>query len=195
MENNKVAFLDQIIFEKQILNIKNKKFQRYFLSLFKMKNVILKLVFFLILAILVFTTCFGIRQYFISFNPNEVVLNSGIAFSQFANANSFIVYFIQSIPVVVAILAILLIPNPYICIGIMMLLFGGLVNIIDRSLGGTILIHGTIYNLKDSVVDYIPVGATKANLPDIFIIIGACLAVFSILINIFKNIKNDDAML
>lgn len=191
MENNKESFLNKILFKKQILKIKNKKIKKYFLSLFEMKIIILKLVFFILLSVLIFTSSFGLREYFIKYEPDEIALNSGIAFSQFENAHSTFVYFIQSIPVTIAFFAILLIPNPIICFGIIMLFIGGLINIIDRSLSGTIIINGKILELKDSVIDYIKIGNTKANLPDIFVITGTCITGLTILITIIKSLKNN----
>lgn len=195
MENNKKKFLHKSLFQKQILMIRNKKLQKYFLNLLEIKVLILKFVFFVILSTLIFTSSFGIRQYFIDFNPNEIVLNPGIAFSQFDDANSAVVYLIQSIPVILAFLAIIFLPNPYICIGLITLLLGGLTNIIDRSLGGEIEINNHLVSLKNAVIDYIPIGNTKANLPDIYIITGASLSGLITLIYIWKHIKHDDNMI
>lgn len=189
MENNRTSFSQKILFKKQILKIKNKKINKYFLSLFSLKVIILKLVFFLILSILIFSSSFGIREYFIQYNPEGIVLNPGIAFSQLNNANLTTVYIVQSIPVVVAFIAIIFVRNPFICFGLMMLFFGGLCNVIDRSLDGVIINN---QDLKNCVIDYIPVGKTMANLPDIYIITGAIIAGLLSFIEVIKIIKNND---
>ncbi len=189
MQKNK-TFLNKCIFESKILKIKNKNVKRYFSNLLNYKLIILKLIFFILFSTLIFTSCFGIREYFLKYDCHSIILNSGVAFSQLSNASSTVVYFIQSIPVIVAFVVIMFIPNIYICCGLMILLLGGLTNIIDRSLGGEISQTNTC--LKDSVIDYIKIGNVKANLADIYIIVGTGLTVLIAIIFTFKSIKNDD---
>ena len=191
MENKKTPFSQKVIFKKQILKVKNKKICKYLLSLFNLKVIILKLVFFLILSTFIFPSSFGIREYFIQYNPNGIILNPGVAFSKLNNVSSSIVYIVQCIPVIVAFITIVFVPNPLISFGLIMLVLGGLCNVIDRSLGGTI-INGQ--DLKNCVIDYIPVGKTMANLPDIYIIIGAGISGLIAFFEIVKIIKNDDTI-
>ena len=179
-------FLNKVLFNKLILKIKNEKAKKYFLSLFLVKNILIKLLLMVLFSVIIFPLCFGIREYYLIYNPNSIVLNSGIAFSQFENASPIVVYFIQILPIVASFIIMLFLVHPLTYIGLIILLLSGLCNVIDRALGGTLIINNVTVDLLDKVIDYIKIGTSVCNVPDILVISGSVLIVIGTLFYFVK---------
>ena len=192
---NENGFLNHVLFSKHIDKCKKEGLKNYLSSIFLLKNIFLKIFIFIILCALVLGLGFGLREHYIQIaetnnfwkNGNKIVeLNPGIAFSGLANAPSSVIYFIQALPCAIALVAILFINKWWIYLGFILMFWGGMMNIIDRSLGG--MIHfardGEIYdivNLKGKVIDYFPAPTSTFNIADVFIIMGVSMAGVAIL--------------
>lgn len=177
----------------------------YLLKIYSIKFILKKIVIFLISGLIVLTISFVCRQLAIDSNKQSYVLinnflniniigNTGISFSLFNNNSASLIYFIQSIPIILAF--IFLIFSKYLLndFFIGLVFFGGLSNIIDRSIIDNYLYITNIYKI-DAVVDYLQFSfipnSAIFNFPDVFIVIGIISFILSILIYLIKGIRND----
>lgn len=187
----KDAINSKILFYSKLEKIKNDELREYWKTFFSLKTILLKVIILLIVATIVMSTSFGLRQIFIDYFPNLIFPNEGISFSFLSNVSSEIVYLIQAIPCVLTFIAFIFINKPSIYIGLLIILFGGLSNIIDRSLNLNIIVAGGKLFPNNAVVDYIPLFNTKCNLPDVFITCGAVITIIFLLIYLVKVIQED----
>lgn len=165
------------------------------------KYIIWKLIIFVIVAIITLTCCLVFRQQILDSKsysweliPNflnvNIVQNTGIAFSGLQNQSSSLVYFVQSIPVIIGI-AILVFSNSIVIdIGLSFILWGGLANIIDRTQQDD---YKYLYmvNTQNAVVDYLQFSFIKNsavfNFADVTIIIGIIIVVLFIIYTLIKD--------
>lgn len=189
-------FLNFIFFRKSINKLKHEGLKKYLSSIFLLKNILLKIVLLILLGLLIFGLGFGLRHHYLYKEPNDVLLNPGIAFSHLANQNSSVVYFVQSIPCIISFLVFLFVPQWWISFGFIMMFCGGLMNIIDRSMSGQWFYpsENREVNLEGKVVDYFNGGSSVFNIADVFIIMGVCFAVLSIIIYVVILYKKEKAM-
>ena len=190
-------FLNVVLFSKHINKCKKEGLKNYLSSIFLLKNIFLKIFILIILCGLILGLGFGLREHFIHVAETNnywdngrqiVILNRGIAFSGLENASSSVVYFVQVLPCIVAFVAILFINKWWIYLGFVMMFWGGMMNVIDRSMGGFIQFAqngqpvGSPEDLKNAVVDYFPAPGSTFNIADVFVIMGVSLAGLSIVV-------------
>lgn len=192
-KNNPI--FNKILFEKKINKVINLGVRNYFKDLFIVKNIFLKILMICILVPLVLGLGFGLREHFLNIPFPKAVINTGIAFSGLAEigkTDPSVVYVVQAIPIIIAFFCLLLIPKWYVAIGFTMMFFGGLTNIIDRSIPKTFTNHwGTEYVNQTGVLDYFMGINSIFNMPDVFIIGGVVLGLLGIVIWVFISIGND----
>lgn len=177
----------KILFEKSIMRIRNEGVRNYFLSLFNSKSLLIKIILFLLIGFVVLLFSFAIRNYYLTVDTKNTVFNDGVAFSMGSSLNSVTVYIIQSIPTFISFLAVIFTPKiiyylPFIFVG-----FGGLSNIIDRSIVD--VMNGVSY--YNTVVDYLAASSSIFNLPDMFVVGGVIWFGAITLINLLILIFND----
>lgn len=183
---------NKICWEEKISHLKSQDLQQYLRSWLLVKNLVIKLVAFIIVGLIVMGSCFITRQVFIDYFPNSIVPNRGISFSAFASANPNIVYLIQSIPCILTFLFFIFLNDKLVYISLLVVCFGGLSNIIDRALPLELVVQGGVVFPSNAVVDYIPFFGTTCNLPDIYISVGACFVVLFLIIYIVKTYKSEN---
>lgn len=174
---------------KEKLKKSEKDFHQYVAALFLVKNLVLKFALVFIFAILIFSLGFGLRYHFL-YVVHDFVLNPGVGMSIAANQPVAVVYTIQALPCIFALLAFLFIPQWWVCFGFIMMFFGGLMNIIDRSMGGQVWNthwltkpgHGILEQLKNKVVDYFNAPNSIFNIADVFVLLGVGFVVASIIL-------------
>lgn len=191
MNSKKYVWLNKVILSNKISKLKNEEFKNYLQDLFLVKNLIIKLLAFIIIGMIVVGLSFIVRQIFIDNYPNKIIPNTGISFSALTNASPAIIYLIQTIPCVLTFLLFLLLNDKLTYSALLIILFGGLSNIIDRALPLDLIIGNGVKFPNNAVVDYIPLIRTYANLPDIFISFGAGLAILSLIIYIIKTYRSE----
>lgn len=183
---------NKICWEEKISHLKSQDLQQYLRSWLLVKNLVIKLVAFIIVGLIVMGSCFITRQVFIDYFPNSIVPNEGISFSAFAGANPNIIYLIQSIPCILTFLFFIFLNDKLVYISLLVVCFGGLSNIIDRALPLELVVQGGVVFPSNAVVDYIPFFGTTCNLPDIYISVGACFVVLFLIIYIVKTYKSEN---
>lgn len=183
--------LSKICFNSKLQKIKNDDLREYWQSFFLVKNILIKITFLLIIGFVVLSTSFGIRQAFINHAPHLIYPNEGISFSFLSNASPAAVYAIQVIPCLLTFGFFIFINKPSIYLGLLIVFFGGLANIIDRALPLDIIAANGKLFPTNAVVDYIPWFSTKCNLPDIYITIGAGLTIIFLIVYLYKTIKEE----
>lgn len=191
MNSSKPSPFNKILFSKTISKFKSEDFKNYLHDLFLVKNLFIKLLAFIIIGLVVMGSSFITRQIFIDNFPNRIIPNPGISFSALANASASVIYLVQAIPCVLTFFLFLFLNNKLIYCSLLIIFFGGLSNIIDRALPLDLIVSGGIRFPDNAVVDYIPLIRTYANLPDIFISIGAVLSVLSLIIYIIKVYRSE----
>lgn len=183
---------NKICWEEKISHLKSQDLQQYLRSWLLVKNLVIKLVAFIIVGLIVMGSCFITRQVFIDYFPNSIVPNRGISFSAFAGASPNIIYLIQSIPCILTFLFFIFLNDKLVYISLLVVCFGGLSNIIDRALPLELVVQGGVVFPSNAVVDYIPFFGTTCNLPDIYISVGACFVVLFLIIYIVKTYKSEN---
>ena len=194
--------------KKTLLNYQKKILKRL-KNIYCSKYVYLKLTAFLIAAIITLTCSLVFRQQileskvkFWEFIPGflniNIVQNTGIAFSGLQNQSSSLVYFVQSIPVIIGFSILILSRSIFIDLGLSFILWGGLANIIDRTLIDNYkYLH--VLNTENAVVDYLQFSFIKNsavfNFADVSIVFGIIIAVLYVIYIIIKdffiNLKNN----
>lgn len=193
------------------LNGYYQKFLTHLKSIYLTKIIYVKLSIFFLIAFVVLTTCFALRDALLDYAktngvdntkwiliPNfleiELTFNPGIAFSGLSNNSSTLVYFVQSIPLIIGLTIFLFSKSYLIDIPICFLIFGGLSNVVDRS-----IVDATLNsNFSHTVVDYFRFSDAFFknfaifNLCDVYIILGVIWLVILLLISFIKDIKNDN---
>ncbi|GAA5414343.1 signal peptidase II [Ureaplasma ceti] len=182
---NENKVLNYVIFHNLIAKLQKKGLKKYLSSIFLSKNVIFKTILLIIFAALIFGLGFGLRHYFLTYDPGAVVLNPGVAFSHLAHDSSSVVYFVQAIPCIIAFFIFVFVPQWWISFGFVMMFCGGLMNIIDRSMAGYLIQYGPNgmlqkISMAGKVVDYFNGGSSVFNIADVFIVTGVCFAVASL---------------
>ncbi|MCV3743703.1 lipoprotein signal peptidase [Ureaplasma sp. ES3154-GEN] len=211
-----------VLFSKQINKIKKTSVRKYFSKLLRLDRLIYKLIAFLSISFIVFLSGFLVRDHYINHlltinevNQNnqlssglyEFTINNGLGLGQLSNQSHHLVFFVQSIPVVLGFIALFFLVNPVYYIAVMFIIFGTLGNIIDRSItephellqlypkvftdqkngGGNDIYYG--------VVDYWRFAHSIINLFDVFIVVSVSLLVVYLLSNIiigFVKTKKDN---
>lgn len=200
--NNK---LDQwVLFKKPINKIKKLSIRNYFLSICSLKVIFWKLINLVWISTLVMASGFLVRQFAIDLVVNthqkehgsifSFTINNGVALGSLGNADVGLVYFLQALPILIGSIAFLFVKESYFYIPLLFLLFGGMGNIIDRSIpeyqligipgfsdnpndrGGNVIFHG--------VVDYWRFSNSVINLFDVYIVTGICVLILFLVINI-----------
>ena len=182
-------------FQKVISNVK-----KQLTNIYCSKYIIYKAIIFFVISIIVLAISFGIREFILNIQNEEydfmknflsikVIGNTGIAFSALSS-NTGLVYFVQIIPIIISFAVFIFSNSIYIDIGLSMIIFGGLANVIDRGVVDNYS-NINIENTVNAVVDYLyfPFIKNSAifNIPDIFIIIGVIWIIIFILVNIIKS--------
>lgn len=185
--------LNKILFEKKINNIKNSYWRNYWLSFFKLKTILLKILCFLVIGGFVLGLSFGIRDLMLNNYSNKVHLNKGVSFSLFENMSETGIRLIQIFPVIGLFIAFLFVNDWYIFISIPFAIFGGLSNFIDRFIVDKLVYsNGQIDYGYNTVVDYINGGSSVFNVPDIFIVFGiSCLLIGIVAKIIISTLRED----
>lgn len=189
--NNKFEWLNKVLFIEKIDNLKSDEAKKYWSNILLVKNILIKFCAFILVGIFVMGWSFIARQIMIDHFPYKIVPNQGVGFSIAANANTSVVYLIQSIPCIITFLIFFFVTNKWIYIGLFVIFFGGLSNIVDRALPLNIYVINNTRFPPNAVVDYIPWFNTSCNLPDIFITIGAIYTILVLVITIFITWKKE----
>lgn len=179
-QNNK--FLNRSFFDGKLKKIDNLTLRNYIIESFKFKYIFTKLILILISGILIFSLGFGLREYFINYRSDEVVINYGVAFSLADSQNPAFVYTIQSIPVIFSFIGIVVFKNPLNYLGMTWMFFGGLMNIIDRSIATPATVNG--HSTINGVIDYFHAPGSVFNIADVFIVSGVIIAIVLIVTNL-----------
>lgn len=123
----------------------------------------------------------------------KIVENPGISFGNLSDKNPSLVYFVQSIPIIIGGVILVFSYNYLYDIGLSILFFGGLCNVIDRATPD-IYTHLTHLNQHNAVVDYFQfsfiLDSAVFNFPDTFIICGVIVICLQIIISWIKDIKS-----
>ncbi|MDE5552973.1 MAG: signal peptidase II, partial [Malacoplasma sp.] len=186
---------------KETLLNYQKKILKRLKNIYCSKYVYLKLAAFLIAAIITLTCSLVFRQQileskekFWEFIPGflniNIVQNTGIAFSGLQNQSSSLVYFVQSIPVIIGFSILILSHSIFIDLGLSFILWGGLANIIDRTLIDNYkYLH--VLDTENAVVDYLQFSFIKNsavfNFADASIVFGIIIAVLYVIYIIIKD--------
>ncbi|EDU66938.1 conserved hypothetical protein [Ureaplasma urealyticum serovar 11 str. ATCC 33695] len=204
-------------FKKIILKIDNKGVRDYFLSITTLDVIFYKIINFIIIALIVLLSGFLVREWAINLviNTKEIyhgpifhfTLNNGIALGRINN-NSGIVYALQSIPIILGFLSFIFLKKSYHYAPLLFLLFGGLGNIIDRSIPELELykalpdiFHNSLINpnsvgggndVINGVVDYWKFVNSIINLFDVYIVVGVCVLVVILIIGFIIKWKSDN---
>lgn len=186
-----------------------KKFLERLRKIYCSKYIIWKSIIFSIAAIITFTCSLVFRQQILDSKqysweliPNfldiKIVQNSGIAFSGLQDQSSSLVYFVQSIPVIIGVSVLIFSNSIFIDIGLSFVLCGGLANIIDRTLPDN---YQYLYmtNTENAVVDYLQFSFIKNsaifNFSDVAIIFGIIIVVLFVIYILIRdwivNMKKD----
>ncbi len=191
---------------KKVINkIKNKSTRDYFLSITSMESVFYKLINLVWISLLVCVSGFLVRDHVLnlvaktgSLNPfggiYTLTLNNGIGLGNLSNAPVGVVYFVQSIPIVVGIVSFFFLNRSYLYIPLLFILFGGLGNIIDRAIPEYIIkdVEGIMdsqfervpNNIHHGVVDYWKMGNSIINLFDVYIVSGVGFIIFNMVLSL-----------
>lgn len=192
--NKKFEWLNKVLFLEKINHLKSEETRKYWSNILLVKNILIKFLIFVLVGIFVMGLSFIVRQIMIDHHRSIIVDNTGVGFSIGANASDpTIVYLIQAIPCIITFLIFFFVTNKWIYIGLYVIFFGGLSNIIDRALPlHIILANGKPFS-SNAVVDYIQLFNTNTtcNLPDIFITIGAIYTILILIVTIFITWKKE----
>lgn len=188
--NKKFEWLNKVLFLEKINHLKSEETRKYWSNILLVKNILIKFLIFVLVGIFVMGLSFIVRQIMIDYSPDKITPNQGVAFSIAASYKPAIVYLIQSIPCIITFLIFFFVTNKWIYIGLFVIFFGGLSNIIDRALPLHIIVNGKPFP-SNAVVDYIPWFSTECNLPDIFITIGAIYTILILIVTIFITWKKE----
>lgn len=77
-----------------------------------------------------------------------------------------------------------------------MMFFGGLMNIIDRSMNGPVppqYVAQGVTSLKGYVVDYFNGGSSVFNIADVFVVMGTCFAALGLIVYCYILYKHEKA--
>ncbi|BAC43924.1 lipoprotein signal peptidase [Malacoplasma penetrans] len=169
------------------------------------KHLIWKISIILICAFIVLLTSFLTRnsilnatQSYWELIPGFLVINitgnTGVSFGTLGDSNPSLVYFVQSIPIVLGFFVLLFSSNYLLDIGVSLVFFGGLSNIIDRSIVDNYKYLSGI-STNNAVVDYFQFPFIKNsaifNFPDTFVIIGMIFVGIQIIISFVKDYKKE----
>lgn len=177
-------------------------------SIYKSKYIFKKLIIFFIVGTIVLTCSFVSRQLAIDSHSQyfnlmpgfvniRIVGNTGISFSILKGANISLILFIQSLPIVLSLLVISFSKDKLIDITLSFVFFGGLSNIIDRSVIDNYKFLSGLDNLN-AVVDYLQFSFIENspifNVPDIFIILSTLILVVYLLFSSFNIFAKKDKL-
>ncbi len=184
--NKKNQFFEKVLFQNKIEKIKNQTIKEYFLKLLSYRTLFWKLITILLVSTIICVTSFSARAIVLNNFKNAIVYNPGVSFGLFAKLGPNSVLIIQIVTCAITFPLILISTNIWFIIGFAGICFGGLCNVIDRSI--------TIDPVKKvhAVIDYIPFINTVINIPDIFITSSAVVLGVGCIILIIKIIKSPD---
>lgn len=165
------------------------------------KHLIIKLIIIAVVCFIVCLASFLMRDSILNANREswdlipgflaiKITENPGISFGNLGDKSPSLVFFVQSIPIVIGGVALIFSWNYLYDIGLSMLFFGGLCNVIDRSLPD-VYTNLTDLSQSNAVVDYFQFSFIKNsaifNFPDTFIICGVILICLQIIISWIKD--------
>ncbi len=186
---NQSHFLNRVAFVKSLDKIHNETTRNYFYAFFKFENLLFKLILLVVIGLIVMGSGFGIEKYILANKPDQIVLNPGVGLSLFDGANPSVVYLVQSIPIVISVIAFVFIPQWWLAFGFLFMGFGGLSNIIDRSLDFSYVQNGVTKSSLNAVVDYWPFVKTTINMNDVWVCIGIGVIVLCFIIWLVLTFK------
>lgn len=184
--NKKNQFFEKILFQNKIEKIKNQTIKEYFLKLLSYKALFWKLITILLAAAIICTISFSARAIVLNHFKSAIVYNPGVSFGLFEKLGPNFVLTIQIVTCAITFPLILVSTNMWFIVGFAGICFGGLCNVIDRSI--------TIdpVNKVHAVIDYIPFINSIINIPDIFITSSAVVLGIGCLILIIQIIRTPD---
>ncbi|MDE7088304.1 MAG: signal peptidase II [Malacoplasma sp.] len=171
------------------------------------KHLLIKISIFLLVGFLIFLISFLTRDAMLNATqtswiliPNfldiKIIENTGISFGSLSQTSPGVVYFVQSLPIIIGFIAFIFSSHYFLDVGISMLFFAGMSNIIDRSLPD-VYINKIMATENDAVVDYFQFSFIKDsaifNFPDVFITISVGLICLHIIIAWVKEYKKESA--
>lgn len=198
--------MEKIIVEKNNNSVPKKEmksywndFVKHFFSIYQSKYWIWKLIIFLTVSLIVFTSSFVVREVIINLPEKEynfmkgflqinIMGNTGVSFSMFNSSDVGLVYFIQCLPIIIAFGFLIFTKNIYIDIGLTLVLTGGMCNVIDRSLYDNYASGVAEIERTNAVVDYLYFpfigenGSAVFNVPDMMIILGVIIIVITLIV-------------
>lgn len=169
------------------------------------KHLFFKLLIIFISAFVVLLTSFLTRESILNATTSEwdlipgflsinITGNTGVSFGTLSDSNPSLVYFVQSIPIVLGGIILIFSSNYLLDVGLSIVFFGGLSNIVDRSIVDNYKYLNDIFT-KDAVVDYFQFSFIKNsaifNFPDTFVICGMILVGIQIVISWVKDYKKE----
>ncbi len=169
------------------------------------KHLLIKIIIFILIGFLVLLSSFLMRETMLNAKETYWVLipnflniriteNTGISFGSLSDAGPSLVYFIQSLPIIIGFITFIFSSHYFLDVGISMLFFGGMSNIIDRSIPD-IYINGILQDANNAVVDYFQFTFIKNsaifNFPDFFITVSVGLICLHIIILWVKDYKKE----
>ncbi|MDE5545164.1 MAG: signal peptidase II [Malacoplasma sp.] len=202
-----------------MLNLSKRDVKEYFLKYKKetkshlekiylnKKHLLIKISIFLLIGFLIFLISFLTRNAMLNATetswtliPNfldiKIIENTGISFGSLSQTSPGLVYFVQSLPIIIGLIAFIFSSHYFLDVGISMLFFGGMSNIIDRAITDVYL-NNILPPEKDAVVDYFQFSFIKDsaifNFPDIFITVSVGLICLHIIILWVKEYKRESA--
>lgn len=179
------------------------RLHNYLKKIYCSKLIIWKCIIFFSIGFVVLLSSFLIRDAVLNstqssrkFIPNfidiELVFNPGVAFSSLSNMPFWFVYFVQAIPLIIGAFTFIFSKSVYLDVGIAFLFFGGMCNIIDRSI---VDITPNLYfdDQYHTVVDYLKFSSKFIgnfaifNLPDVYVVFSVIYIVVFLAINFISE--------
>lgn len=198
------------LFEKQINKIKIDWLKKYLIGLLSYKTIFYKSIYFILIALVVFVSGFLVRDFAINLVVDTkqtehgsifyLTLNNGVALGAGSNLDPVAIYFLQSIPIIVGFFAFVFTIKWWYYIPILFLVFGGLGNVIDRSIPEYSLVGiepftnqntGGGNDIFNGVVDYWRFANSVINLFDVYIVVSICFLILSIIIEFIFSFNKD----
>ncbi|MCV3754164.1 signal peptidase II [Ureaplasma zalophigenitalium] len=204
------------LFNKSLQKVRSTSFRKYLQKLFRLDTIVYKLISFAAISLLVFLSGFLVRQHYLDIvlQPDQKLvnglfhftINNGLGLGQLSQKSHHLVFFVQSIPIVIGLIAILALANPAYYICLMFIVFSTMGNVIDRAIDEPLELlrlypeifknagNGGGNDIKYGVVDYWIFAKSIINLFDVYIVVFVCLLILyllSTMIISFVKSKNE----
>ncbi|MCV3728575.1 lipoprotein signal peptidase [Ureaplasma miroungigenitalium] len=204
------------LFDKSLKKVKSTGFRKYLQKLFRLDTIVYKIISFVVISLIVFLSGFLLRQHYLDvvLQPDQKLIsglfhftiNNGLGLGQLSQKSHHLVFFVQSIPIVIGFLAIFALANPAYYICLMFIVFSTMGNVIDRSIDEPLELlnlypeifknagTGGGNDIKYGVVDYWIFAKSIINLFDVYIVVFVCLLILyllSTMIISFVKAKNE----